>query len=557
MFRPRHGLLAALLPVAAPLPAPAQAPATAEASPQLTAEQWREDLRFFAAELERRHANSFHTISRERFAAAVAELDSKIPSLQRNEIVVDLMRLAAMVGDGHTRVDPRKDARFGFPSLPLRLYLFEDGLYVRAAAPAQAALVGARIEAIGGVPVGEAIRRVSELASRDNEIGPKLYVPLYLNMPDILHALGLSRRRDSAELRLRRGGRVWTATVAAGEVEPLWPPDTDVSLVTPKGWVDSRTTPQPPLWLQAPLDYHRMIELPERRALYVQLNMVTGIAGQTLDQFARRISERAGRVNPKALVLDLRLNQGGNGNLRQRLVRELIKVEDEDTRLFVLSWRGTFSASQFILDDLDRLTDAIFVGEPASSRPISYGDAYRMPLPNSGIQMRSSIVYWKEGQNHAPWTWVDLAVPLTFADYAAGRDPALEAVLSYVPPPPLEQRLLEAGRTGGAEGLKQAVEAYRADPANRYANVELKLLRAAEAMFAGHREEALTVAELAVRHFPDSVDPVNVLAHFAEAAGRRELAERSGRRVLELDPNSRTARALLERLAAAPRQAGP
>lgn len=546
----RLAALALLLPAA---PLPAQAPATIPVLPQLTPQQWREDLRFFAAELERRHANPFHTVSRERFAAEVAELDARIPSLQRNQIVVGMMRLAAMVGDGHTRVDPRKDARFGFPSLPLKLYLFEDGVYVRAAAPAQAALVGARIEAVGGVPIAEAIRRVSELASRDNEIGPRLFVPLYLNMPDILHALGLSRRRDSAELRLRLGGRAWTATVPAGEVEPSWPPDTDVSLVTPKGWVDSRTTPEPPLWLQAPLDYHRMVELPDRNALYVQLNMVTNISGQTLDQFAQRISERARSLNPRAVVLDLRLNQGGNGNLRQRLVRELIRTEDEDTRLFVLTWRGTFSASQFILDDLDRLTDAIFLGEPASSKPTSYGDAYRMPLPNSGIQMRSSIVYWKDGQNRAPWTWVDLAVPLSFSDYSAGRDPVLEAALSYAPPPPLEQRLLEAARGGGSDGLKRAVDAYRTAPANRYANVELKLLRAAEALFAEHREEALTVAELATRHFPDSVDPVNVLAHFAEAAGRRELAEKSGRRVLELDPNSRTARSLLERLAAAPR----
>ncbi|HEX8223160.1 MAG TPA: hypothetical protein VF605_05020 [Allosphingosinicella sp.] len=555
MFRPLFGPVAALalLLIAGPAQARAQDAAPAPASPQLTSEQWREDLRFFAAEFERRHANPFHNVSRERFAAAVAELDSKIPSLQRNEIIVGMMRLAAMVGDGHTRVDPRKDARFGFPSLPLKLYLFEDGVYIRAAAPAQAALVGARIEAIGGVPVGEAIRRVSEIASRDNEIGPRLYVPLYLNMPDILNALGLSKRRDSAELKLRRGKRVWTATVPAGEVEPLWPPDTDISLVTPKGWIDSRTTPQPPLWLEAPLDYHRMIELRERRALYVQLNMVTGIAGQSLDQFAQRISERARQLNPKAVVLDLRLNQGGNGNLRQRLVRELIRTEDEDTRLFVLTWRGTFSASQFILDDLDRLTDAIFIGEPASSKPISYGDAYRMPLPNSGIQMRSSIVYWKDGQNHAPWTWVDLAVPLTFADYSAGRDTALEAALNYAPPSPLEQRLHEAARKGGQDGLKRAVEAYRTDPSNRYANIELKLLRAAEALFGEHREEALTVAELTTGHFPDSVDPVSVLAHFAEAAGRRELAEKSGQRVLELDPNSRTARSILERLAAAPR----
>lgn len=503
------------------------------------------------AELERRHADLYHQVSRERFAAAVADLDARIPSLGRNEIIVGLMRLAAMVGDGHTRIDPRKDAGFNFPSLPLKLYLFDDGLYIRAAAPAQAALVGARIEAIGGVPVDEAIRRVSELASRDNEIGPRLFVPIYLNMPDILHALRLSKRRDSAELRLSRGTRKWTATVPAGEVEPLWPPDTDVSLTTPDGWIDARKTARPPLWLQAPLDYHRLIELPERGALYVQINMVANIAGQTLTRLGERVRERAEATNPKAVVLDLRLNHGGGGHLRNGLVRELIRTEDKDTRLFVLTWRGTFSASQFILDDLDRLTDAVFVGEPASSRPTSYGDAYRTRLPNSGIQMRTSIVFWKEEQNSAPWTWMDVAAPLTFADYAAGRDPALEAALDYVRPELLDRRFLEAARVGGAEGLKKAVEAYRTDPVNRYANVRLKLVRSAEALFGAHPEEALILAELTAGYFPDSADPATVLAIFAETAGRKELALSSARRAIELDPNNRQARAVLDRLTGA------
>ncbi|QDZ06293.1 hypothetical protein FPZ24_01405 [Sphingomonas panacisoli] len=91
------------------------APASAAAVPTLTAEQWRADLRFMAAELERRHANVFHAVSRQAFTAAVADLDARIPSLQRNEIIVGMMRIAAMVGDGHTRVDPRKDRKMAFP----------------------------------------------------------------------------------------------------------------------------------------------------------------------------------------------------------------------------------------------------------------------------------------------------------------------------------------------------------------------------------------------------------------------------------------------------------
>lgn len=537
-------------PLAAQTPAPAAAPAPAE----LTAEQWREDLHFMVAEMERRHRNLYHSVSREAFAAAVADLDRRIPRLQRNQIIVGFMRLAAMIGDGHTRVDPRKDARFAFPSLPLRLYLFEDGLYVRAASPEQAGLVGARIEAIGGVPVEEAIRQVGALVSRDNDIGPRLFVPLYLNMPDILHALGLSDNRGRAKLRLSRGGRVWDAEVRAGAVEPLWPPDTDISLMTPEGWVDARRTPRPPLWLEAPLDYHRLVDLPGQRALYTQLNMVTNVEGQTLTQFGQRIGERARAANPRAIILDLRLNLGGNGSLRNGFVRELIRAEDEDTQLFVLTWRGTFSASQFILDDLDRLSNAVFIGEPASSKPSSYGDAYRMPLPNSGITVRSSIAWWQEGQNFDPWTWVEISAPLTFADYVTGRDPALEAALEHVPVPALPERLVAAAEAGGAAAVRRAIEAFVADPANRYANHARLLVQSAERLNgAGRAEEALMAAELATGRFPDYADAANVLAHLAERLGRSELAQRAARRVLELQPNDRQARSLLERLAAPPR----
>lgn len=547
----RAGALALCLAVSPPAAAQAPAaPAAQSPAAEMTAAQWREDLRFMAAEMERRHANLYHSVSRERFAAAVADLDARIPTLQRNEIIVGMMRIAAMVGDGHSRVDPRKDARFGFPSLPLKLYLFEDGVYVRAAMPAQAALVGARVEAIGGVPIEEALRRVSELASRDNEIGPRLFAPLYLAMPDILHALGMAPRRDAATLTLRKGRRTWTVTVPAGAVDPLWPPDTDISLVTPEGWVDARTTPAPPLWLQAPLDYHRLVEIPERRALYVQLNMVTNIAGQTLEQFGARIGERARAANPRAVVIDLRLNHGGNHDLRHRFVRELIRVEDADTRLFVLTWRGAFSATEAILVDLDRLTDAVFIGEPASSRPNSYSDAYRMPLPNSGINVRSSIQYNQlAGPEAGAWTPIDIAVPLTFADYAAGRDPVLAAALDHGPVPALREALAAAARAGGAAGAQRAAEAYLADPRNRYANRARQLAGAAQGLFGGEqREAAILVAETAGRHFPDDAYAMNVLAHLAAAMGRADAARRAARRVLELDPNNREARSLIERL---------
>jgi len=506
---------------------------------QLTAEQWREDLRFMAAELKTRHANLYHKVSQAKFDAAVADLDRRIPQLQRNQIIVGMMRIAALVGDGHTRIEPRKDKAFGFRSLPLTLYWFDDGIYVRAAITDHRDLLGARIEAVGGVPIAESIRRVSELVSTETLSGPRLFVPRYLAMPDILQALGLSDSREAATLTLVRDGHRSTVRVPAGEVAPPWPGDTDISLVTPDGWIDARSAAQP-LWLQAPLDYHRLIELPGG-SLYAQLNMVADAKTETLSAFGDRILERSKALNSKAIVLDLRLNQGGNGELRQGFVRSLIKAEDADTRLFVLTARGTFSASQFILDDLDRLTDALFIGEPASSRPTGYGDAFRSTLSNSGISVRTSIKYWQSGQDMRPYTPVDLAPAYRFADYAAGRDPMLEAALAFSSAQLLDQRLIEGAGKGAA-----AIGAVASDPIYRYADIEASARRTSmQLVRAKEQPAAIALARWTAERFPQSSDAATVLALVADSAGLKDEAVKAARTAVALDPNNRFVTAIL------------
>jgi len=539
----------ALLLVSAAV-ANAQTPAAAPSGPvyDLSAEQWRADLSFMSQEMQRRHKNLYHTVSAEKFRAAVADLDGRIPTLQRNEIIVGMMRIAAMVGDGHTRVDPRKDPRFGFPSLPLRLFWFEDGMFVRAAAPQYASLVGVRIESVNGVPIQEAIARVSEIISGDNDMATRLVAPVYLGMPDILQALKLSPTSKAATFTVRKDGRASTVTIPAGEIAPSWPDDTDGSFMTPEGWVDAR--PTKPLWLQAPLDYHRMIDLPDRKALYTQLNMVTGVKGESLTMFGEKIRRHADSTNPRAIIVDLRLNYGGNMDLRSGYVRELIKAEDEDTHLFVLSARGTFSATEAILVDLRRLTNAAFIGEPASSKPNSYGDGYRSRMPNCGISVQTSI-YWHQldGQSKAPWTGVDIATPLTFADYASGRDPALEAALTYTPKPSLQDRMINAGRTGGVNAVRDTLAAFQSDVANRYLDLGSLVPLAAEALYSARQPDAaFAVAEIGARDYPGSVDANLILAYIADLTRRSDVALRAATRTLELDPTNRTARDILARL---------
>jgi hypothetical protein len=220
-------------------------------------------------------------------------------------------------------------------------------------------------------------------------------------------------------------------------------------------------------------------------------------------------------------VLDVRLNRGGNGDLRHALVRELVRAEDEDTRLFVLTWRGAFSATQFILDDLARLTDGVLIGEPASSKPNSYGDSYRDVLPNSGLTVRTSIRWHQIGHTgNRPWTPVDIATPYRFADYAAGRDPALETALNYRPRPTLAELALAAARASGGEGVRRAFQAYHSDPANRYADLQTAVIAAGLRLHQEKRTaEAVDLLAAASARHPTNADYTLVHAQFAALAG--------------------------------------
>ena len=61
---------------------------------------WKQDLHYMTAEIPRLHINAFHTLTRAQFDRVVSELDSAIPTLDKDQIVVGLMRITTMLGTG-------------------------------------------------------------------------------------------------------------------------------------------------------------------------------------------------------------------------------------------------------------------------------------------------------------------------------------------------------------------------------------------------------------------------------------------------------------------------
>src|SRR5262245_29871044 len=105
---------------------------------------WIEDLDFLAKELPQRHKNAFFKQSKEDFERRTAELRAKIAQLSEQQIVAELRRLVASVGDGHTSVlvGAGGTEKLASRVLPAAFIWLEDGIFAAALPSEHAALLG-------------------------------------------------------------------------------------------------------------------------------------------------------------------------------------------------------------------------------------------------------------------------------------------------------------------------------------------------------------------------------------------------------------------------------
>ncbi|HZI19228.1 MAG TPA: hypothetical protein VEY09_11580 [Pyrinomonadaceae bacterium] len=553
VLAPSLGVSLCLLLFAATAFAQSAAPASVTVA-EAEAAKWREDLRYMAQEMEARHKNLFHTMTREQFEGAVRRLHDRIPALDRHQIIVEMARIVALVGDGHTNIAPTRDPKIGFRTLPVKLYLFKDGLFVRAAERGHAELVGARVLRIGDATPDEAVARVREIVGRDNEMDVRFFAPFLLAMPEVLHALGLSESVEAAGFTFEKGGRRQTLTLRPAGPAEMMPPDTDLSWLPKEGWVDMRdaATAPVPLWLRNPRDKFWFEHLPGSKAVYVQLNEVGNKEAESLADFSRRLFSFIESNPVEKLVLDLRLNRGGNGMLLRPLEIGLVKSKlDRPGRLFTLMGRSTWSASQFLLNRMELYTNVLFVGEPSGSKGNAYGDSRKITLPNSGITVRVSVYYW---QDWAPWdtrTWTapHLTAELSSEDYRANNDPVLAAALGYSPRKTLDEVLNEALAEGGVELALKRFREFKADPVNKYAATEEPLLVAGQRLLNEKKpEQALALFRLDAEENPHSFRAYYAMGYARSLTGDREQAVRDLERALEMSPKNYDVAELLRQL---------
>jgi hypothetical protein len=393
--------------------------------------QWRYDLDFFERRMKQMHWDLYANISESEFKKELEQLQRDVPSLKDHQVLLRLKKLVARVGDGHTTMSVRRPDETTVPSLPVILYQFTDGLYVRAADEAHKDLLGARVLKFGKLDAPQAFERVKAYCSVDNVMGYLDGVPLLLSSPLILEAIGASDTTERAELTVRpRDGAERTVKLDAIRVTV----GAHGQKSETENWPRAHELPGAPvpLYLQKRESTLWREYVPERKLLYVFFGAIADPADSTIERFARELSDFIESNDVQHLVIDMRTNGGGDTGLVLPLVHGLIACDkvNQPGKLFVIIGRRTFSAAQNTVNMIETHTKATFVGEPTGSRPNFVGESTWFLLPYHGNRVYCSSRYWQFRVSTDKRIWVEpqLAAPLSFAQYVENRDPAMEAI---------------------------------------------------------------------------------------------------------------------------------
>jgi len=390
----------------------------------------RFDIEYLVEEAQRMHAALDRPAWSAHFLAEAAALQKSIPELSDAEVLISIMRLVAILSDGHSAIygiDPDSPLQVSRNVLPLKFFAFAEGVYVVDGIGAAADFAGNRVLRFGSLSAEETLDRLSKYRGTDNPMTWKWMGPqFYLGRMHLLQAIGATESTDRITLALEdRSGNAFTEELEAGEYS-----------IQRKLRPSAAATGDVPLYLRNVDIEHWMESLPEQQAIYFQFNQVRDGKDQSIAEFASLLGERLKKENASTLIVDVRHNNGGNNSLLRPLIRTMVAFElaSPQNQIYVITGRNTFSAAQNFVSRVEQWTDAIFVGEPSAASPNFVGEETSLLLPYSRVRGSISTRYWQDSNPGDDRQWIvpEVPIPPTAADYFLGRDAVMEAIADLI-----------------------------------------------------------------------------------------------------------------------------
>ncbi len=536
----------------------------AQSSKKMSATDWRNDLEYFKQLIHTRYSNLFYNVTARQFDSAVAATDKKIESLSDLQMKVEFTKLVAMFRIGHTAVrlreGPENNLTAWVHSIPVEFYLFADGIYIRSIANKYKEALGGKIVKIGNAEISTALHKIRPLVPYENEQGFLSSFSTYLTKPELLQAVGITDNPTTVPITYTKDGIEKKLLI---EAEELGLPRHGARMQPAKDWSDAYplfNTDKSALWLKNPSRLRFFEYLPESKSLYVRHSAVLNETDETIADFFTKVFRFVDDNDVDKLILDIRLNGGGNNYLNKPVITGIIQSRkiNRPGHFFVVIGRQTFSAAQNLSNELEKYTEAVFVGEPTSENINFYGDTRSEMLPNSQLNMNLSWLWWQnlDPRDKRQWKVPHLAADLSFEDYVKGNDPALKLIMNYKDEGPIDDKLRDLVIADKYNEAVAMAKKYLENPSHRYFKNELetKINDFGYRLFEQKRfEQANKVLNMNIQLFPESANAYDSYAESWLKLGNKEEAIKYYKIAISKDPKGTTgenAKKILEQLQA-------
>ncbi|PHN08280.1 hypothetical protein [Flavilitoribacter nigricans] len=517
------------------------------AQPDLDAQAWQEDLRFLQHTVHQDYPFLFKKVTAEVFDAEVEKFHAAIPGLETHEVIVGFSRILSLFEYGHTGLRLNawyKHNPLNGVQLPFNAVAFKDGIFIQGTHQDYARALGAKILEVAGTPIETALEAVKKAFPAENDFYFRAYGLHLLGNPAVLHAQGITDElRSEITLKLEKDGKTFDLSFRGMETDHF--PGRYGFIQQQGEWLDAREQSETPLWLDQLEKIYYFKYLPEQKTVYVRQSQIQDDPSENIPAFYERVFNFIEENDVEKLVLDVRLNGGGNNYKNKPVVTGIIRSEkiNQLGKFFVITSGRTFSACQNLVNELHNYTNAIFIGEPTGENINFYGDNRLIELPNSKLSPRLSFAWWQDKPQweDGPYLPPQIAISQTFAEYQSNEDPVLEAIWSFegdegiiISPMTYLEGLFVAG---DMEKVSSEAKRLAKDPRYSYYDFESQFNRAGYNLMGEKQfDAALFVFQLNASIYPDSPNVWDSLAEGHWKAGKREKAVELYNKVIAMDP---------------------
>lgn len=376
---------------------------------------WEQDLIYIKENLPELHDNLYEKVTQQEFQSKIDELTARLGQLSDEEIIVELSRILALVGDEDTLL-----SYWGDYSFPLRFWVFDGGVYIIGTDKNHDDLLYGRVLQIDGVEIGSVLEQTAAVISHENETQLQMSQTQMLFQVELLYGLGIIKDKSGAEFVVEtKDGDVQLCNIFS-----VYGGQHDLDNLLLSQIIGSSH--------QRWYDFHF---IPEQNAMYFEFNVCEDlIEGEPFTSMSERMFDAMEQQPPEKMIIDLRSNGGGHwGKFTSFLGRFTQYLNNHpELRVYVLTGKNSSFIGARAADQIMSLAPgAVSVGEPTggvldscnviNSFRLSGGDDIWVFYSTKNIEYD---VGGKKG-SFVP----DIIIEPTLKDYQDGNDRVLQYVI--------------------------------------------------------------------------------------------------------------------------------